>query len=192
MKNVIILASASPRRKELLKQVGIPYVVDPADVDESIRSGESPEVYAVRVALDKARVAARRAVKGIVLAADTIVVVDDSILGKPADAEDAARMLTQLSGREHEVITGVALINTDLGTEQTRAESTRVKFRNLTEQEVRSYVATGEPLDKAGSYAIQGKGALLVESITGCYFNVVGLPLSAVESMLQEHGVDLW
>lgn len=192
MNTPIILASNSPRRKELLQQVGIPFVADPADLDESALPGEKPEVYAVRVALDKARVVAKRVGKGLVVAADTIVVVDGTVLGKPADAADAVRMLTRLSGREHEVITGVALIDAATDTEQSRAERTRVRFRHLNKHEIESYVATGEPLDKAGAYGIQGKGALLVERIEGCYFNVVGLPLSLLETMLKERGLDAW
>lgn len=192
MKTPVILASNSPRRKELLQQVGIPFVADPADVDESVRPGELPAVYAVRVALDKGRVAAKRAGKGIVLAADTIVLVDGSILGKPSGADEAVSILKRLSGREHEVITGVAIIEAASGKELARHETTRVRFRRLKEQEIKAYVATGEPLDKAGAYGIQGKGALLVERIDGCYFNVVGLPLSMVENMLYDFGISVW
>jgi septum formation protein len=186
----IILASNSPRRKELLLQIGLDFSVDPADVDERVLPGESPEGYAVRVALDKARVAAARAGTGIVIAADTIVVLDDEVLGKPADAGDAERMLMKLSGKAHFVITGLAVMDAATGNALTRSSITRVWFRSLASHEIISYVATGEPLDKAGAYGIQGRGALLVDKIDGCYFNVVGLPLSLLGELLHAFGVD--
>jgi len=182
----IILASNSPRRRELLHQVGIVFTSEPADVDERVLTGESPEEYAVRVALDKARAAAVRSRSGIVIAADTIVVMNDTILGKPVDTADAVRMLTMLSGRMHLVMTGVAVMDASKGKHLTRISVTRVWFRDLTHDEIVAYVATGEPLDKAGAYGIQGKGALLVERIEGCYFNVVGLPLSLLREMLHD------
>lgn len=187
----IILASNSPRRKQLLRQIGLVFTSDPADVDESVLTGESPETYAVRVALDKARVAAKRAGEGIIIAADTIVVLDDMILGKPTDRRDAERMLVVLSGKMHRVITGLALMDASTGRSLTRTAITKVWFRRLSLGEIESYVATGEPLDKAGAYGIQEKGALLVEKIEGCYFNVVGLPLSLLGEMLREFEVDL-
>jgi septum formation protein len=191
MEKPIILASNSPRRKELLKQIGLTFTADPADVDERMLPGEGAEEYAVRVALDKARVAASRTGTGLVIAADTIVVVDDTILGKPLDIRDAERMLTMLSGRMHRVITGLAVMDAETGRTRTGAAITMVWFRDLTPAEVRSYVSTGEPLDKAGAYGIQEKGALLVEKIDGCYFNVVGLPLSLLGEMLRDFGVIL-
>jgi septum formation protein len=187
----IILASNSPRRKELLTQIGLSFTVAPADADESVLPGESPEAYAVRVALDKARIAAKRAGEGIIIAADTIVAVGDAILGKPSDAADASRMLAELSGREHQVITGLAVVDAATGRSAVRTSATRVCFRELTEQEISAYVATGEPLDKAGAYGIQERGALLVERIEGCYSNVVGLPLSLLGEMLRDFGVRL-
>ncbi len=187
----IILASNSPRRKDLLKQIGVDFTSDPADVDERVMPGETPEVYAIRVALDKARVAAARAGAGIVIAADTIVVLNDEILGKPADAADAVRMLTVLSGRGHEVITGLAVVDAATGRSAVRTSATRVWFRDLSDRELAAYVATGEPLDKAGAYGIQERGALLVERIEGCYSNVVGLPLSLLGEMLREFDVYL-
>lgn len=187
----IILASNSPRRRELLRQIGVVFTSDPADVDERILPGEGAEAYAVRVALDKARVAAGRAGSGIVIAADTIVVLGDTILGKPADTLDAERMLTMLSGKRHRVISGLAVVDAKTGRARTGTASTTVWFRNLIADEIRSYVSTGEPLDKAGAYGIQGKGALLIEKIEGCYFNVVGLPLSLLGKMLREYGVNL-
>jgi septum formation protein len=189
---IITLASNSPRRKELLRQIGLDFRVDPADVDERVLPGESPQGYALRVALDKARVAAARAGTGIVIAADTIVVLDNEILGKPADAGDAERMLMKLSGRVHRVITGLAVMDAATGKMLTRASTTRVWFRSLAAGEIISYVATGEPLDKAGAYGIQERGALLVEKIDGCYFNVVGLPLSLLDELLGHFGVDVF
>lgn len=191
MNEPIILASNSPRRRELLKQIGLIFTTDPADVDERVLPGEGAEAYAVRVALDKARVAAGRAGKGIVIAADTIVVLGDAILGKPADARDAERMLGMLSGRMHRVISGLAIVDAKTGRARTGAAGTTVWFRGLTPAEIRSYVLTGEPLDKAGAYGIQEKGALLVEKIEGCYFNIVGLPLFLLGGMLREYGVNL-
>ena len=187
----IILASNSPRRKGLLTQIGLSFTVAPADVDESVLPGESPEAYAVRVALDKARIAAERAGEGIVIAADTIVVAGDAILGKPSGPADARRMLSVLSGRGHEVITGLAVVDAATGRFTVRTSATQVWFRDLSDREIESYVATGEPLDKAGAYGIQERGALLVERIEGCYSNVVGLPLSLLGEMLREFGVSL-
>ena len=191
MKATVILASSSPRRRALLEQVGISFSLDPADVDERMLPREKPEAYAVRVALDKARVAAGRARTGIVIAADTIVVVGDSILGKPVDAADARRMLSMLSGREHEVITGLAVMDAASRRSSVRTAVTQVCFRKLSEREISAYVATGEPLDKAGAYGIQERGALLVERIEGCYSNVVGLPLSLLGEMLANFGIIL-
>jgi septum formation protein len=188
----IILASNSPRRKELLRQIGLEFRVDPADVDERVLPNESPEGYAVRVALDKARVAAARAVTGIVIAADTIVVLNNEILGKPADAGDAERMLMMLSGNVHRVITGLAVMDAETGKALTRASITRVWFRSLAPHEILSYVKTGEPLDKAGAYGIQEHGALLVKKIDGCYFNVVGLPLSLLGELLLSFGINVF
>jgi septum formation protein len=188
----VILASNSPRRKELLRQIGLACSVDPADVDEQVLPDEPPERYAVRVALDKARVAAARARVGLIIAADTIVVLDDKILGKPSDAADATRTLMKLSGRMHTVITGLAVMDAATGKALTRASTTRVWFRALTPREISAYVSTGEPLDKAGAYGIQQRGALLVDKIEGCYFNVVGLPLSLLGELLLAFGVDMW
>jgi len=186
---LIILASRSPRRRELLAQVGLAFAVAPADVDETVRPGESPDAYAERLALEKARAAAKGREKGTVIAADTIVVADGAIFGKPADENEARRMLHVLSGRRHEVLTALAVL--DVSTERTsvRTSVTQVWFRDLSEREIDAYIATGEPLDKAGAYGIQERGALLVERIEGCYSNVVGLPLSLLGEMLREFGV---
>lgn len=186
---VIILASNSPRRRELLRQIGLTFICDPSDVDERVRAGESPEGYAVRVALDKARAAAGRAGRGIIIAADTIVVLGERILGKPENSRDAERMLSLLSGRMHVVITGLAIMDAAEGKTATGTSLTRVWFRDLSQLEISSYVKTGEPLDKAGAYGIQGKGALLVKRIEGCYFNVVGLPLSILGELLRDFGI---
>ena len=188
----IILASSSPRRKDLLRQLGIDFTIDPADVDERVFPNESPEAYAVRLALEKARVAAARAGAGIVIAADTIVVLNDEILGKPVDAEDAERMLILLSGRMHRVITALAVMDAATGRALTRTSLTRVWFRGLSQYEIASYVATGEPLDKAGAYGIQERGALFVERIDGCYFNVVGLPLSLLADLLRDMDITIF
>ena len=189
MEHSIILASNSPRRRELLDQIGLAFTAAPADVDERLHPGEAPKGYAERLALDKARAAAGRAGKDIVIAADTIVVVNGKVLGKPSDAEDARRMLTELSGREHEVITALAVMDAATGRSSVRTSITRVWFRTLTEREINVYVETGEPLDKAGAYGIQERGALLVERIDGCYSNVVGLPLSLLGEMLRDFGI---
>jgi septum formation protein len=181
----IILASSSPRRKDLLRQIGIEFMSDHVDVDERVLPNEKPEVYVARVALDKARAEVQKAGAGIVIAADTIVALDDAILGKPANARDAARMLGLLSGKRHQVITGLAIIDAATGITLTRNEVTYVWFHPLAQDEIDSYVNTGEPLDKAGAYGIQGKGALLVDRIEGCYYNVVGLPLSLLAKMLR-------
>jgi septum formation protein len=189
MDHMIILASNSPRRRELLAQIGLVFTVSPADVDESVLPGEAPEPYAVRLALDKARSAAMRAGKGIVIAADTIVVAGGAILGKPTDAEDARRMLKALSGRQHEVVTGLAVMDAATRRSSARTSVTKVWFRDLSEREINAYVATGEPLDKAGAYGIQERGALMVERIEGCYSNVVGLPLSLLGEILREFDI---
>jgi septum formation protein len=187
----LILASNSPRRRDLLKQLGLDFTVDPADVDERILAAEMPEQYALRVAADKAEVASRRARSGIVIAADTVVVLDGLILGKPADAEDAERMLSLLSGRRHQVMTGLVLRDAATGRLDARVAVSSVWFKRLSPGEIRAYVATGEPLDKAGAYGIQERGALLVERIEGCYFNIVGLPLSLLGEMLRNFDIVL-
>ena len=182
----IILASRSPRRQDLLRQIGIAFRTVHSDVDEAILPGESPEKYAVRLARDKASSVAARTDSGIVIGADTIVVLGDEVLGKPADARDAARMLTMLSGKMHRVITGLAIVDASTTAVKTASAVTRVWFYDMTPEAIESYVATGEPFDKAGAYGIQERGALFVERIDGCYFNVVGLPLSLLASLLRD------
>ena len=177
----LILASSSPRRAEILANAGLPFSVLSSAVDESPYPGESPAALVQRLANAKADLVTARAVgPAIVLAADTIVVLDDKILGKPASLEEARHMLRQLSGRTHCVLTGVALIRLPDGERRQFIESTLVHFRSVTDNEISAYPATGEPLDKAGAYAIQGQAGRYSPRIEGCYFNVVGLPLSRV------------
>ncbi|MGM9570524.1 MAG: Maf family protein, partial [Phascolarctobacterium sp.] len=179
----VVLASASPRRLALLEQVGIAAKVCPAAFDEEAGRADAATDVALHNALGKCRVVAAKVGDAApVIAADTIVVIDEAILGKPADASEAAVMLARLSGRSHQVLTGVAVRYK--GKEIAQVCATKVFFRELTEAEIAAYVASGEPLDKAGAYGIQGKGALLVEKIEGCYNNVVGLPLTMLYSML--------
>ena len=180
----IVLASASPRRAELLSAAGIPFEVVPAHVDEAIQEGESPERYVTRVAEDKARVIGHKLPHRLILAADTIVVVDRAILGKPEDGADARRMLRLLSGRTHEVLTSVTLSTGNL---ETRLERTTVEFAALTAAEIDWYVDSGEPMDKAGAYAIQGLASRFIRRIDGSYSNVVGLPVALVYELLRPH-----
>jgi len=183
---MIVLASASPRRRELLTQAGFGFEVRPADIDESVLPGEDPVAYVTRLARGKAEavfaaVAPERP-QVVVLGADTTVAVAGKILGKPESEEDAARMLRLLSGKTHRVITGVAVVRS--AGVQVSAEVTEVHFLRISESEILEYVASGEPMDKAGAYAIQGYAARWIPRIDGCYFNVVGLPISLVASML--------
>jgi septum formation protein len=184
---MIVLASASPRRTQLLSLLGIAHTVDAAhDVDETPRPGEDPEALARRLAEEKADGVAHRHPGVPVLAADTVVVLDGDVLNKPVDAADAERMLARLAGREHVVVTAVALAHD--GRVDVRADRTRVRFRPLSPALIRAYVATGEPLDKAGSYGLQGYGAVLVERIEGDCFGVIGLPLRLVVDLLEAAG----
>jgi septum formation protein len=188
--SVLILASASPRRAELLTAAGIPFEVRPAHIDERIQPGEDATAYAARVAREKARIVHAQSNGRPVLAADTVVVVDGQILGKPTDAEDAKRMLRLLSGRTHEVLTAVALMSEDpAGSLLTGAEVTTVEFMLLNKAEIEWYVATGEPSDKAGAYAIQGVASRFVTRIVGSYSNVVGLPVALVYAMCSRAGI---
>lgn len=187
----LILASSSPRRRELLSQAGFCFSVDPADVDESVLPGERPEEYAARIALEKARRTAERHEAGIVLGADTIVVVDGDVLGKPSSPGEAKDMLSRISGRTHRVLTGVALVDAATGAYAAAVETTDVRIRELAAEEIEEYVDTGEPMDKAGAYGIQGRAAVFVEGINGCFFNVVGLPLARLDKMLRDFGKPL-
>lgn len=182
----IILASASPRRTELLGLAGIDHIIDPADVDESLLPDEDAAEYAKRIALVKATKTAERHASGLVLGADTIVVVEGEVLGKPASREDAARMLQLISGREHEVITSIALVDAQTGRSKVGLEVTEVKVKVLTADDIEEYLETGEAFDKAGAYGIQGRASVFVEGIRGCFFNVVGLPLARLDRMIKE------
>lgn len=194
----LILASASPRRQELLKNAGIKFLVKPAGIVEEHQPGEPPEQCVRRLAREKAQAVAREATgTGAVLAADTEVVLDlqtGTPLGKPRDAQDAMRMLRLLRGRRHYVVTGVCLMWRDENLNWNsvdEAETTLVRMDKISDEELRVYVASGEPMDKAGAYAIQGLASRWVSRIEGCYFNVVGLPVPLVYRMLQQHAPQL-
>jgi septum formation protein len=188
----LVLASESPRRAEILRNAGFRFEVRAANADETLLPNEAAEDYVRRLALAKAQIASRllpqNGEPSIVIAADTTVVVDHEILGKPADESDARRMLRLLSGRAHEVLTGVALLRTPRKTELAGVERTRVFFVSLGEPEIDDYVATREPFGKAGAYGIQGVGGRFVSRLEGDYFNVMGLPLSKVWQMLRSLG----
>jgi len=182
---MLVLASASPRRQELLRNAGIAFTVQPANILETLLPGEIPKTYAQRMAREKAEAVFQLDPGKIVLGADTVVLVNDEVLGKPRDAADAARMLRLLSGQKHQVITGVCLLGR--GFADVRSETTTIEMQKLRDDEIASYVATGEPMDKAGAYAIQGWASRWISKIEGDYFNVVGLPVSLVYWMLGEH-----
>lgn len=184
----LILASSSPRRQELLREIGIPFQVHAANINEDQIAGEAPIAYALRLAQEKAEAVAEQYPQNYVLGADTIVVIDGEVLGKPQDRADAARMLRLLSGRGHEVTTAVSLIAPGTLAE-TRASTTKVYFREIAEAEIQQYVAGGEPMDKAGAYAIQGGASRWTDRIEGEFSNVVGLPLSLVTEMLKITGL---
>ena len=184
---MLVLASASPRRRELLTQAGYQFTVQPAHIPEEPHANEDPIAYVTRLARQKAEAIYAQLSAGptdlIVLGADTTVTLDNLLLGKPEDGADAARMLRQLSGRTHLVVTGVSLVTANRT--ETAASVTAVQFLTISEAEIEAYVQTGEPMDKAGAYAIQGHAARWIPSIHGCYFNVVGLPISLVSTLLE-------
>ncbi|MDZ4133077.1 MAG: Maf family protein [Dethiobacteria bacterium] len=188
----LILASESPRRAELLRQVAIPFRIVAPAVSEELSGRPSPEEMVAQLALRKAQAVSDRLPDGYVLGADTVVLHGETVLGKPVDSDDAARMLRLLSGGRHSVLTGLALVNAATGDLLERFSLTQVWVKTLADSEIRAYIATGEPFDKAGAYGIQGKGALLVEKIEGCYFNVVGLPLSLLNEMIAEMNIPTW
>lgn len=192
MKN-FVLASASPRRREILQEAGIRHTVVVSETDESQVKVTTPEKYVMELALLKGADVAKRVNKNdIVISADTIVVKDGVIMGKPKDEEDAMRMLMSLSDSWHSVLTGYCVIDNESGNAISKFEETRVRFRNVSEREARHYIRSQEPMDKAGAYGIQGKGRLLVERIEGDYFNVVGLPVCALGKLLKdEFGIDI-
>lgn len=185
----IILASASPRKKELMKQIGLKFKVVPSKYEESLDSGLDPHELAQRLSLEKANSVARIQPDALVIAADTLGVLNGKVLGKPHTESEARKMLAMLSGKAHSVITGFTIMDAATNKSLTRTVETRVYLRKLTSGEIDAYVKSGEPLDKAGGYAIQGLGAVIVEKIEGDYFNVVGLPLRALAESLKEFGV---
>ncbi len=192
----LYLASRSPRRRELLTQAGIPFRLLDIDVDESVLMGEAPEVYVERLARAKAKAGLLLLQQGSygpsapVLSADTTVALDGHILSKPADADEAVAMLMRLSGKEHLVHTGIALCSAERILSQ--VVTTKVRFANFSQQQIERYVATGESMDKAGAYGIQGYGGVLVESLTGSYSNVVGLPVRETAELASQFGVSCW
>jgi len=189
-KNRLILASASPRRKELLKSIRIPFIVAPAEIDEMVQDGEEPKAHVQRLAYEKAFEISRKYQDSWVLGADTIVVIDGRILGKPGDETEAMKMLSILSGRSHIVFTGYAIINSSYpGMKIVAYARSEVIIRTLSKTEIQGYVLTGEPMDKAGAYAIQGVGAAIVEKVYGSYTNVVGLPLCEVARDFKTLGI---
>jgi len=186
----LILASGSPRRRQLLELIGVAFVVKPADVDETPLIAENPDTYATRAARDKALEVAANHPGRLVLGADTVVEVDQEILGKPASADDAAKMLKRLSGRSHVVHTALALVIDS--TVHEVVDSAQVQFLDLTDEMIRWYVSTGEPMDKAGAYAIQGLGGLLVAGVKGSPHTVVGLPVHRLPELFAAHDLDFW
>ena len=186
----LILASASPRRRELLETLSLSFSVMPAHVDEGHHAGEPAEAYVARLARSKADHLARQFPSAWVLGADTAVVLEQRILGKPADAAAARAMLISLSGRQHMVMTGVAVARFDKRVKEVDVVSTRVRFHHLQAADIEAYIATGEPFDKAGAYAVQGRGGQFVAALEGCYNNVVGLPLQRAMALLRSAGYD--
>jgi septum formation protein len=187
-----VLASASPRRKEILRRLGMRFRVGPGDIPEPARNpGESPSAYVVRVARMKAREVAKRLRSGFVIGADTVVLLKDSILGKPSNRVEARRMLKRLSGRWHEVLSGICLLDCRLKRARAACSRSRVHFRRLSRVEIEWYLKTGEYRDKAGAYGVQGFASLFIDRIEGCYFNIVGFPVSTFEKLCREFGIDL-
>jgi septum formation protein len=189
----LVLASGSPRRQEILKQLGLEFEVIVSRADETFPKGCPPEKAAMAVALRKTRdVVQRIGFPAIVIGADTIVVLDGEVMGKPVDAGQAFQMINALAGKEHTVITGLAVVDSTSGEERTGYQSTLVRMKEIPADRIKKYVATGEPFDKAGAYAVQGKASVFIEEINGCFFNVVGLPVGKLDSMLHSVGVDLF
>jgi septum formation protein len=183
----IVLASASPRRKELLEQCGVSPEIIASHIEERFSQDHTPEEIAMSLAFQKAMSIAGRLEEGLVIGADTVVVLDEEILGKPLNYEEAFSMLKSLSGKCHRVVTGYSIIDSEGRGKVVDYETTDVYFRTLSDEEISDYVSTGECNDKAGAYGIQGKGALLVEKIEGCYFNVMGLPISKLNHSLKKY-----
>ena len=187
----IILASASPRRKELLEKIGLKFEVEPSNYAEDMHSRLSPDKLARAISLEKARVVASKHKNAIVIAADTFIVFRGKIMGKPNTEAEARKMLMRLEGKSHSVITGFTIMDTEENKVLTKSVETIIHIKNLTPEEIDAYVRSKEPLDKAGAYAIQGLGSVIVERIEGDYFNVIGLPLSALAEGLKEFGVHI-
>lgn len=183
----IILASASPRRKEILENTNLKFRIIKSDIDEKIFEGESPQQVVMRLSFEKCMDIACNNESSLVIGADTIVVLDDMILGKPKDKDEAYCMLKKLSNKVHQVITGISLINLEGNKKIIDYVVSNVKFKDLSEEDIKDYIQTNESLDKAGAYGIQGYGALLVEEIKGDYFNIVGLPISKISDLLKQH-----
>jgi septum formation protein len=191
-KRTIILASSSPRRKELLEKIGISFTVDPSDYPEDLNSDLSPEELAKSISRGKAQAVAKKYKDAIIIAADTFGILNGKILGKPHTPSEAEAMLQLISGKSHRVITGLTVIDSARQKSVTRTIETQVYIKKLSPEQISHYVKTGEPLDKAGAYAIQGLGSIIVEKIAGDYYNVVGLPLCALAESLKEFGLDLF
>lgn len=185
----ITLASSSPRRKALLKEIGLKFDIYPADINEDIRQGESPLEHTLRLAEEKAKAAAKNIKNGWIIGADTIVFIDNRILGKPSDINEAREMLNLLSGRCHKVVTAFCLLNASTDETVKKAVKSSVTIKNLTDKEIEDYLKTGEPLDKAGAYAAQGIGSFMIENIEGSYTNVVGLPMEELKDALKKTGI---
>jgi septum formation protein len=187
----IVLASASPRRRELLEKIGLKFEVDASDCKEEIDSELEPDEFVRQISIKKAKSVAVRHKNAIIIAADTIGVIGKKILGKPHTENEARIMLHEISGKSHSVITGFTVLDTATNKILSRTVNTNVYIKNLTKQETDAYVKTGEPMDKAGAYAIQGLGAVIVEKIEGDYYNVMGLPLNALAEALKEFGINV-
>jgi septum formation protein len=187
----IILASSSPRRRELLSALGMPFEVIAPDIDETLMDGEKPVEFCIRASYDKAHAIAQHHTEAIVLGADTVVVVDNTVLGKPENKTEAAKFLTMLQGRSHDVFTGYSIIEKSKEKSISKVIHSKVYFRDMTAEEISWYISTGEPMDKAGAYGLQGIGALFVDKIEGSYTNVIGLPLSDVYEDLKNLGISL-
>ncbi|MGB9812542.1 MAG: Maf family protein [Thermovenabulum sp.] len=189
MNEKLVLASSSPRRIELLKQIGLTFEVVPADIEEEIFKDLTPKELVERLAKEKVLNASLKVKNSIVVGADTVVVLEDKILGKPKSKEEALNMLLLLSGKWHKVFSGIAVMDSDSKKLFSDVEETKVKFRRISTEEAMKYVETGEPMDKAGAYAIQGKGAVFIEKIEGCYYNVVGLPIYRLVKLLKKFNI---
>jgi septum formation protein len=187
----VVLASASPRRKELLEKIGLIFVVDPSEYPEDLTGDMNPLDFAKAISLEKAKTVASKYPDSLIIAADTFGVLRGKIIGKPHTAEEACQMLSTLSGKSHRVITGFTILDTKSQHTITRVVETRVYFSKLSDEEIDNYVKSGEPLDKAGAYAIQGLGSVIVEKISGDYYNVMGLPLQALTESLKEFGIHI-